>query len=83
MRINTRSAATLLAAGAIAAGIAAAPAAAAAIPGEGTACSSATPGTACETPGNAQLNDSLQPNFESQWPSFMLYSGGRIGGGHR
>ncbi len=84
MRINTLSAATLLTAGAIAVGIAAAPAATAAVPGPvPAACISATPGTECVTPGNAQINDSLPPDFASQYPYFVEYGFDRLVGGHR
>jgi hypothetical protein len=34
------------------------------------------------TPGNAQLNDSLAPDFAPQYPEFSLFGLGR-GGGHR
>jgi hypothetical protein len=85
MRITTRSAATLLAAGAAAVALVAAPAAAAAVPvGTSAACSTATPGTECVTAGNAQLNDSLAPDFTPQYPDFSLFGfGGHGGGGHR
>jgi hypothetical protein len=70
--------APLLAAGAVAAAIVAAPLAAA----EPSACSTGTPGSSCVTPGNAQINDSLAPNFASQYPDFSLFGLGRAGG-HR
>jgi hypothetical protein len=81
MSVKLNYLAPLLAAGAVAAAIAAAPLAAAAPEALQPACSSAGPGTACVTPGNAQLNDSLAPNFESQYPDFSLFGLGR--GGHR
>jgi hypothetical protein len=76
--------APLLAAAAVAAAIVAAPLAAAAA--DTTACSTGAPGTTCVTPGNAQINDSLPPNFSSQYPDFSLFGldhgpGGT--GGHR
>jgi hypothetical protein len=82
MSIKLNYLAPLLAAGAVAAAIAAAPLAAAAPQGLQSACSSAGPGTECVTPGNAQINDSLAPNFASQYPDFSLFGLGR-GGGHR
>jgi hypothetical protein len=77
MGIKTSSVATLLAAGAVTVAIAAAPAAMA----DSSACSSAIPGTSCVTPGNAQLNDSLSPDFAPQYPDFALFGLGRHGGG--
>lgn len=75
---------TLLSAGVVAAAIAAAPTAAAAAPDPlSVACSSASPGTACVAPGNAQLNDSLPPDFAPQYPDFSLFGLGRYGGRHR
>lgn len=75
---------TLLAAGAAAAAIAAAPTAlaatSAALP---VACSSGSPGTECVTPGNAQINDSIAPDFAPQYPDFSLFGLGRPGVGHR
>jgi hypothetical protein len=84
MRIKTGSAATLLVAGAVAVAIAAAPASIAAVPGAvPAACSSVGPGTQCLTPGNAQINDSLPPDFAPQYPDFSFFGLGRHGGGHR
>jgi hypothetical protein len=82
MGIKTSFVATLLAAGAVTVTIAAAPAAMAA---DSSACSSAIPGTSCVTPGNAQLNDSLSPDFAPQYPDFSLFGLGRhgVGGVHR
>jgi hypothetical protein len=68
---------TLLAAGAVTVSLVAAPAATAAT--EST-CSTGVPGTECVTPGNAQLNDALAPDFESQYPDFSLFGFGRVGG---
>jgi hypothetical protein len=85
MSIKLNYIAPLLAAGAAAVAIVAAPTAFAAGPGAvQIACSSATPGTSCITPGNAQINDSLAPNFLSQDPIYDGWGGyGRHGGGHR
>jgi hypothetical protein len=51
---------TLLAAGAATVAIAAAPIAAAA-PNTGQSCNASGPGTICQSPGNAQINDSPPP----------------------
>ena len=91
MRSKSISLTTLLAAGAAAVAIVAAPTAAAAPTGAAnpgpvqTACGSVGPGTECVTPGNAQINDSMQPDFQSQYPDFSVFGlGGRHGGGgHR
>jgi hypothetical protein len=87
MRIKMSSATTLLATVGVAAAIAAAPVAGAAVPDAVTAgCSSATPGTECVVPGNAQLNDSIEPDFAPQYPDFSLFGLGRSDegrGGHR
>jgi len=72
--------APLLAAGAAAVAIVAAPEAAAT---PQPACSSASPGTACMSPGNAQINDSIMPDFEDQYPEFSLFGLGGYGGHHR
>ena len=79
MSIKLSYIAPLLAAGAAAVVIASAPTALAMVP---AACNTGIPGTTCVTPGNAQLNDSLAPNFESQYPDFALFGLGRVGG-HR
>jgi hypothetical protein len=81
MTIKSNYVATLLAAGATAVAIVAAPTASAAPGAVQVACSSATPGSSCLSPGNAQINDSLPPNFLSQEPFYDGY--GRHGGGHR
>ncbi len=84
MRTTITRTATFLAAGAVAVAIAAAPTAAAAPPSAiQTACSTANPGTECVSPGNAQLNDSLPPDFAPQYPDFSFFGLGRHGGGHR
>jgi type IV secretory pathway TrbL component len=87
MSIKLNYIAPLLAAGAAAVAIVAAPAANAAVTGAiQAACSSATPGTSCVSAGNAQINDSLAPNFLSQDPIYSQwgpYSHGGRGGGHR
>lgn len=38
-------------------------------------------GTECQTPGNVQINDSLPPDFQPQYPDFSLFGFG--GHGHR
>ena len=87
MSIKLNYIAPLLAAGAAAVAIVAAPAAFAAGPSAvQIACSSATPGTSCVTAGNAQINDSLAPDFLSQDPIYSQwgpYGRGGRGGGHR
>lgn len=79
MNIKPSHIAALLATGAAAAVIAAPLASASVI----ISCDTGTPGTSCVTPGNAQINDSLAPNFTSQYPDFSLFGLGRHGGGHR
>ena len=83
MHIKTASITSLLAAGAAAVAIVAAPTAAADAGTLQTACSSAGPATECVSPGNAQLNDSLPPDFAPQYPDFSLFGFGGRGGGHR
>lgn len=80
MSIKTRSMTMLFISGAAAIGIAAAPTAAAAIASN---CNTGGPGTECVTPGNAQINDALPPDFAPQYPDFSLFGFGRHGGAHR
>jgi hypothetical protein len=82
MRITMSSTTMLLAAGAVAVAIAAAPTAAADAGMSQFACNSGTPGTSCVSPGNAQINDSLPPDFTPQYPDFSLFGFGGHGG-HR
>jgi hypothetical protein len=60
VRMKLNHIAALLAAGAAAAAIAAAPIAEAA-PTTGQSCDTSGPGTICQSPGNAQINDSPPP----------------------
>ena len=84
MRMTLKNIAPLLAAGAVAVAIAAAPPAAADSTTFLADCSTGSPGTQCVTPGNAQINDSLAPDFEPQYPDFSLFGlGGHEGGRHR
>jgi hypothetical protein len=79
VRIKFNYIAPLLAAGAAAVAIVAAPVAAAA-PGTGQSCSASGPGTICQSPGNAQINDSPPPvQFFPYGGSALLLGGG--GGG--
>jgi hypothetical protein len=78
--IKITSITTLLAASAAAITIAAAPSAAAAPPSN---CSVSGPDTECVTPGNAQINDALPPDFESQYPDFSLFGFGHDVAGRR
>jgi len=80
MTTKTKYLTSLVAAGVAAVTIAAAPTAAAAgLTRAQTSCSSAMPGSECITPGNAQLNDSLPPDFAPQYPDFSLFGLGRVG----
>ena len=93
MRIKLNYITPLLAAGAAAVAIAAAPAAAAASvndPGAGqpscTYVGGAFQDNQCQTPGNAQINDTLPPVLPT--PQYNTYGGGYFGGyghggGHR
>jgi hypothetical protein len=94
MRIKLNYITPLLAAGAAAVAIAAAPAAAAASvndPGAGqpscTYVGGAFQDNQCQTPGNAQINDTLPPVLPT--PQYNTFGGGYFGGygghggGHR
>jgi hypothetical protein len=83
MRITLNHIALLLAAGAAAVAITVAPTAVADPNTFLADCSTGSPGTQCVTPGNAQINDSLAPDFEPQYPDFSFFGLGRHGGGHR
>jgi hypothetical protein len=81
-RTKVNFVASLLVAGAATVAIAAAPTAAAADPATvSVSCSTAGPGTECQTPRNVQINDSLPPDFRPQYPDFSLFGFG--GHGHR
>jgi hypothetical protein len=82
MRIRTHSVTTLLAAATFAVAIAAAPAAAADPGGPQVACNSGAPDSSCVSPGNAQINDSLPPDFTPQYPAFSLFGFGGHSDGH-
>ncbi|MBU8812597.1 hypothetical protein [Mycolicibacterium goodii] len=75
--------APLLAAGAGAVAVALAPVAAAEPTGTSVVpnCTSIGPGTECQSPGNVELNASLPPDFESQYPAFGLFGLGPVGPG--
>jgi hypothetical protein len=85
MRIKLNYMTTMLAAGAAAVAIAAAPTAAAASPEQD--CSASGAGTICQSPGNAQINDSPPPVgfYPYGGEAFLLGGGfgGFHGGGHR
>lgn len=90
MRTTLRHITPLLVAGAGSLAMALAPIASAAPtpqsdPGSAqTTCNNSGPGTECQTPGNVQINDSMPPDFEPQYPMFSLYGYGHgYGGGHR
>jgi hypothetical protein len=77
MRITMKYITSALATGAVAVAIAAAPTAAA----QQTCTGLSTGATICETPGNAEVNDSLsRANTLPQWSSFGQQSGGPYGG---
>jgi hypothetical protein len=77
MRITPKYFTPALAAGALAVAIAAAPMSAA----QETCTSLNTGSTICETPGNAEVNDSLSRAATlPQWSSFGEQSGGPYGG---
>jgi hypothetical protein len=79
MWIGTKHIAPVLAAGAVAVAIAAAPTAAAA-PTE-TCTGLNTGSTICESPGNAEVNDTLPfASVLPQWSDFGGQSGGPYGG---
>jgi hypothetical protein len=91
MNVNRNCVKAFLLAGSVVAAIAMAPTAAADSGIPQLACNSGAPDTSCESPGNAQLNDSLPPDFTQQYPDFSLFGfgghggfhGGGHGGGHR
>jgi hypothetical protein len=75
MRIELKYLTTLFSAGAAAIAIAAAPAAAA-NPGSAPApCSAVGPHSACQTPGNAQINDSPHVPYPPLYPEFSPFDG--------
>ncbi|AWT56135.1 hypothetical protein [Mycolicibacterium smegmatis] len=80
MRI--RSLTPFLAVGAGAVAIALAPVASAAPTDDSVvpSCTSIGPGTECQSPGNVELNASIPPDFESQYPAFGLFGLGPVGG---
>jgi len=80
MSVRMNSVATLLAAGTAALAIVVAPSAAASVQSN---CSAGGPDTECVTPGNAQIDDALPPDFAPQYPDFSLFGFGRHDGGHR